>query len=328
MDQVITQSIVSQLEDRRGALQNAIGQIGEAPDLIRLLGDVDQALARLSTDAFGKCVVCHGRMDEREMLEFPTRQYCLCDLSSDQQKALQRDLDLAWQVQASLLPKQNLNFGGWQTHYRYLPAGPVSGDYCDVVTHESQGGWMYFLVGDVSGKGIAAAYLMAHLSAIVRRTLDEAVSVASLIATVNRHLNERSPESHFVTLVAGRANRSGRVEICNAGHCLPIVLRRSESFSLNSSGLPVGIIDPSDQQTSVLQLDVGDSLILHTDGISEAFDSAGNQYGAAALQQTAFANRDLSPAPLAAACLDHMHRFQTLANQHDDITLLILRRAG
>ena len=223
MDQVITQTIASQLEDRRGALQNAIAQIGKAPDLVRLLGDVDQALARLGTDAFGKCVV-------------------------------------------------------------------------------------------------------AHLSAIVRRTLDEAVSVARLIATVNRHLNERSPESHFVTLVAGRANRSGRVEICNAGHCQPIVLRRSESFSLNSSGLPVGIIDSSDQQTSVLQLDVGDSLILHTDGISEAFDSAGNQYGAAALNQTAFANRDMSPAPLAAACLDHLLRFQSTAPQLDDLTLLVLQR--
>jgi sigma-B regulation protein RsbU (phosphoserine phosphatase) len=326
MDQVITQTISGQLEERRDALQNAIAQIGPVPDLARLLNDVDQALARLKTDEFGKCVVCDGRMDDAEMLEFPTRQYCLCDLSASQQDALQRDLDLAWQVQASLLPKQNLSFGGWQSHFRYLPAGPVSGDYCDMLTHEAQGGWLYFLVGDVSGKGIAAAYLMAHLSAAVRRILEQPISVDRLMESVNRHLNERSTESHFVTLVAGRAHRSGRVEICNAGHCHPIVLRSHEAFSLSSSGLPVGILEQADPQTTVLQMENGDSLVLHTDGISEAGNPAGELFGAAALRQTVFGHRALSPAPLAATVLDQVRRFQSPAPQQDDITLLILRR--
>lgn len=326
MDHVVTQSIAGQLEDRRDALQNAIVQVGSTPDLTRLLQDVDQALARLQTEEFGKCAVCDGRMDDAEMLEFPTRQYCLCELSPQQQDALQRDLDLAWQVQASLLPKQNLNFAGWQTHFRYLPAGPVSGDYCDMVTHEARGGWLYFLTGDVSGKGIAAAYLMAHLSAAVRRLLDQPIPVDRLMESVNRHLNERAPESHFVTLIAGRAHRTGRVEICNAGHCQPIVLRRDESFAVMSAGLPVGVLESADAQVNVLQVEPGDTLLLYTDGVIEASDAAGRQFGAPTLQQVAFANRHHLPGPLVASCLDQVRRFLADGRQQDDITMVAMRR--
>ena len=326
MDPTTSHTVFHQLDERRAALRRAIDQVGPARDLLRLLSDVDQAMGRLGTAEFGKCLICDGQMDDAEMVESPTRRYCLCDLSTAQRAALQLDLDTAWQVQGSLLPSQNLAHAGWQTHFRYLPAGPVSGDYCDLLTQPSSTGWLYFLVGDVSGKGIAAAYWMAHLSALIRRTLDEPVSVAGLMETVNRHLSDRPSDSHFVTLAAGRAHRSGRVEIANAGHCRPIVLRRDESFALKSSGLPLGIWDKTDPETCVLQLDVGDSLVLFTDGISEATNPQGNQFGAAALEQSAFAHRQLAPAQLAAACLEDLRRFQAGLALQDDLTLLILRR--
>jgi len=328
MDQTLNQSLFAQLDTRRIALQRAIDELGAANDLVRLLADVDHAIERLGTEKFGKCIVCDGAMDDPEMLEQPTRRYCLCELNREQQAALQRDLDLAWEIQASLLPQQDLNFAGWQTHYRYLPAGPVSGDYCDLVAHESQGGWLYFLVGDVSGKGVAASYLMAHVSALVRRTLDEAVTVSRLVEIVNRHLSQRSPESHFVTLVAGRAHRSGRVEICNAGHCPPIVVRSNDSFTVKSNGLPVGIDGQSGYPTTVVQLGPWESILLYTDGVSEAMTGLEQMFGSGGIRKSAFTQRDMPPSRLVAHCLDDLRKFQSSESLHDDVTILALQRAA
>ena len=326
MNKVLNQTIRSQLIDRRKALERSIAQVNQPEDLVRLLSEVDRALERVGTDAFGRCVVCGEYCDDNEMLENPMRQYCLCDLSEHGTAALQRDLDLAWQVQASLLPPQNLTHANWQTHYRYQPAGPVSGDYCDLITHQSAEDWLYFLVGDVSGKGVAASYLMAHLSALVRRTLDVPVTLDDLMNTVNRHLSQRSPSTHFVTLVAGRAHASGRVEISNAGHCLPIVLRDGANQELESDGLPVGIWDDADYGVTVSELSPGDSIVLFTDGISEALNPAGDLYGTKNLTRVAARHRADSPPQLAAACLDDVNRFRESQPVSDDLTLMVLRR--
>lgn len=327
MNQMMVDSLYGQLEHRRVALASTIAEVGEANDLVRLLADVDRALKRLGTDAYGKCAICGGGMDDVEMLENPSRQYCLCELSPGQQQALQRDLDLAWQVQASLLPDQDISFGGWQLHYRYQPAGPVSGDYCDVITHSATEDWVYFLVGDVSGKGVAASYVMAHLSALVRRTLDEPVPVSSLMETVNRHLLERTTESHFITLVAGRANRDGRVELGNAGHCLPMIVTDGAARTLASTALPLGIATESEYQIHTTDLAKGESLVMYTDGITEARDLDERLYGTARLEKAVSAHRQSTPTRLAAACLEDVRRFQDGAPQSDDVTLMVVRRS-
>jgi sigma-B regulation protein RsbU (phosphoserine phosphatase) len=318
-------SLEDQLLDRRETLQKALAQVDRGDDLARLLVQVDQALERLGTDAYGRCTVCDGYMTDEEMQENPLRQYCLCDLSEHGRAALEHDLDMAWEVQASLLPKQNLTHAGWLTHYRYRPAGPVSGDYCDAIAHSTSDDWLYFLVGDVSGKGVAAAYLMAHLSALVRRTLDQPVAVDTLVSTVNRHLNERSSATHFVTLVAGRAHRSGRVEISNAGHCRPLVLRGDSPQELDSTGLPLGISAQADYQVHCTELAPGDSIVLYTDGISESRNAGDQLYGTADLSRVAATHRHESPTRLADACLADLHRFRGDTPPADDLTLMVVR---
>jgi sigma-B regulation protein RsbU (phosphoserine phosphatase) len=118
---------------RRARLESTIANLGQADDLLRLLTEVDAALSRLDAGSCGVCAVCHLSVDTEDLLANPMASYCLCKLSAERQRALERDLDLAWQVQAALLPKPNLTVSGWQTHDRYLPYGPVSGDCCDLV---------------------------------------------------------------------------------------------------------------------------------------------------------------------------------------------------
>jgi sigma-B regulation protein RsbU (phosphoserine phosphatase) len=297
------------LETRRAALVDTMREIGDAEDLRRMQGEIDRTLAELDGEHYGECVVCREPFEDDELRAEPMKRYCLCDLSDAQRGALEHDLQLAWSVQASLLPPNDVRAAGWHVHHRYRPAGPVGGDYCDVRTPGECGGWLYFLVGDVVGKGVAASFVMAHLSALVRSTLDAdgATPVATLVSRLNRYLAEHGPASRFVTLACGRANAAGDVELCNAGHCPPIVLGESGAESLASSGFPIGVVDESAYETHRLTLDPGAAIVLHTDGITEAQNDDGRQYGAETLRRLVMAHRAASPAP-------------------DDVTFMVLRR--
>lgn len=324
----VEHSLRSQLQNRRDRLTETITEVGDADDLLRLLTQVDSALERLGTDDFGRCEVCGESCDDDDLRAHPMLTYCLCRLTPEQQSALQRDLDLAWRVQAALLPEQNLAVRGWRIHFRYQPAGPVSGDYCDVLTPETDGEGVYFLLGDVSGKGVAASFIMAQLNGVVRSLVDQGVAISELFERANRHLSQSTLSSHFVTLVCGKANGSGEVEICNAGHCHPIIVRGSHLDTLDSTGFPLGLVEASTYETHTVNLAPGDSIILYTDGITEAPNSSNERYGHKALGRVLTANHGLPPARLADACLRDLASFQNGAARADDLTMMVVRRDG
>lgn len=326
MEATLQHSLREQLEHRRDRLTETIDEVGQADDLQRLLTEVDAALDRMGTGAFGRCEVCGGTCTDRQLRDNPMTTYCLCSLSPRQQAELQDDLDMAWRVQSALLPQQNRTVAGWQVHFRYLPAGPVSGDYCDVIVPEADDQSAYFLLGDVSGKGVAASFLMAQLNAVVRSIVNDGVSVSTLLQRVNAHLARSTPSSHFATLVGGRADGSGRLEIGNAGHCYPLVVRSGQVETLDATGFPLGLIDGGDYGTHRVEMSQGDSLVLYTDGITEAPNRSGRRYGAAALSGVVAANHELSPARLADACLRDLAVFRDGAAPSDDLAIMIVRR--
>src|SRR5215472_8683527 len=136
----------SQLLNRRARLRRTIADLKQPPDLLLLLNEVDAALSRLDAGSYGECAVCHTEIAADDLLANPTTSYCLCELSPERQHALERDLTLAWRVQAALLPAADLAVPGWQTHYRYIPNGPVSGDYCDLVVTEGHAAAEFYLM--------------------------------------------------------------------------------------------------------------------------------------------------------------------------------------
>src|SRR5262245_27122172 len=172
MDTSTETALRGQLLDRRSRLQSAITDTGKAEDLVRLLQQVDEALSRMDGHGYGDCDVCSESIDEKDLVLNPLMRYCLCNLSPEQQRALESDIGLARRIQAALLPQQDVRVAGWDVHYRYEPQGPVSGDYCDLLTRQNHSSEVIFLVGDVSGKGLAASLLMAHLNASFRSLLD------------------------------------------------------------------------------------------------------------------------------------------------------------
>ena len=320
----------SQLVDRRSRLESTISDLNRPPDLLRLLTEVDAALSRIDGPAFGTCAVCHERVEESDLAANPMATYCLCALTPERQRALERDLELAWQVQAALLPPLGLTAAGWQTHYRYLPHGPVSGDYCDLVANADAG--LYFMIGDVSGKGVAASLLMAHLNAALRGFARSGLSPQEALGEADRLLAQSTLASHYATLVCGRADASGEVEIVNAGHYPPLVVRADGSIDdVGAAGLPLGLAiaagpgkrDPAER----LRLNAGDTLVLYTDGLTEAANREEEEYGSERLSRVLSASVRLSPRELVARCLADVSSFLDGESFGDDFTVLALARA-
>lgn len=328
MDHSTEVSLRTQLLDRRHRIQDVLSQVAQAADMVRLLQEVDSALKRIDTHTFGGCQVCKETVDDDFLLANPMIQYCLCTLGPAQQEALQKDLELASRIQWALLPKQNLRFAGFEVHFRYLPAGPVSGDFCDLVTKGGEDEALYFLLGDVSGKGVAASFLMARLNALFRSLIDLGHPVHELVERANRLFSEGAIGSHYATVVCGKASPSGEVEICNAGHCPPLVVRGLDVASVESTGLPVGMFGGSPYAAHRVSLVPGETLVLYSDGLTEANDGSGQEYGARRLSELLRQGRELPPVALAAACLEDLSRFTAGADRQDDLTVMVVRRTG
>jgi len=314
-----------QLVQRHEKLEEAISRRSTAT-LVRLLEEVDAALSRCDGDAFGICEACHDSIETERLVADPLVRFCVDHLPEAQRRALEDDLELAAKLQARLLPKRNLECEGWRVAYHYQPAALVSGDYCDLLTGPD--GSLYFVLGDVSGKGVAASMLMGNLSAMFRALVPLGVGLAEIVAHANRSFCESTLPSQFATLICGKATGSGEVEICNAGHLEPLVFRADSVQSVESSGLPIGLFREQAFPTSELQLASGDLLLLMTDGITEARDGNDEEYGAGRLGEAARRAAELAPGEIVLACVQDLTAFRGIAPAVDDQTLMVLQRAG
>src|SRR5262249_46207310 len=223
------------LLDWRKRLENVIDDFEDSAHLAPLLSEVDLALQRIENGSNGICESCQEVIEDEAMKD-PIARFCLECLNKEQQRALESDIENVSRVQHSLLPKQDLAVEGWHAYYHYEAAGPVGGDYCDLVSNGN--GDLFFMVGDVSGKGIAASMLMAHLHAIFRSLIMLDLSVDQLVERANHIFSDATMPAYYATLVCGRARRSGEIEICNAGHCPPLLIRSNEVVSIEATGLP------------------------------------------------------------------------------------------
>ncbi len=313
----------SQLEERKRRLEAAIALAPQKAGLAGLLREVDSALERMARGSYGLCQECHEMIEQDRLLADPLVCYCLDHLSESQRAALQRDLDLATQVQRNLLPQVNLRAGGWETSYHYAPVGPVSGDYCDLIPSDGQ---LFFVLGDVSGKGVAASMLMAQLHALFRSLTGMGLPLGQIVTQANRVFCESALAGQYATLVCGQAKPSGEVEIHNAGHWPAIVVGHGGVLRIESTGLPLGMFHEFDFSATRLHLEAGDMLFLYTDGLSEA-RRGDDEYGVDGVTHLVRQQAARHPAELIAACLDDLRAFAD-GPPLDDLTLLAIQRMG
>ena len=314
----------SQLEKRKQRLEQAIALSPQNGKLSSLMHEVDSALRLMDDGTYGICNECHEAIECERLIANPLVRYCLDHLTKPERSALQRDLDLASDVQRNLLPQLNLRQSGWTTSYHYAPHGPVSGDYCDLIPTE---GALFFVLGDVSGKGVAASMLMAQLHALFRSLTGLRLPLSQLVTQANRVLCESAMAGQYATLVCGLAHPSGEVEIYNAGHCPAVVVSPSGPRLVDSMGLPLGMFCDGDFSTARLSLEPGDTLFLYTDGFSEANCGDGVEYGVERASRSVHQHSSRQPGELISGCIEDLNAFTAGAPLLDDLTLLAIQRA-
>jgi len=197
---------------------------------------------------------------------------------------MDEELKTASTIQRRLLPDPPKGIPGYTFVGANRACRTVSGDYYDFVVRPD--GRVYFVIGDVSGKGITAGLMMAGLQAAFRIYAKSDPAPGDLVSMLNVTLKENLPQSKFVTLFLGRIDtKSGTVEYANAGHTPPLWISRDGVTELGETDLLLGIVTKADYTQRTLQLGPGDSLILFTDGVTEAEDSDGNEFGSAIVME-------------------------------------------
>jgi phosphoserine phosphatase RsbU/P len=311
----------SQLEERKRRLETVLARTPGEASLEALLREVDAALDRFVAGTYGLCEACHDAVEADRLLADPLVRYCLDHLTELDRAALQRDLDLASELQRCLLPPPDLTVDGWETSYHYAPYGPVSGDYCDLFPCNGQ---LFFMLGDVSGKGVAASMCMAQLHALFRSLIGMGLPLAEIVVHSNRFLCDSGLAGRYATLVCGRAQPGGEIELFNAGHLPVIAVRQSGLRLLESTGFPLGMFRESTFTPARIRLGQGDLLFLYTDGLSEAAGESG-EYGIDRLMNLMGRQASFCASAVISACLEDLRRFAGATPGLDDMTLLAIR---
>lgn len=316
--------IRNQLLERRHRLETAEAAAGRAGEVQRLLQEVDAALRRIEAGTFGLCETCADPIEADRLLADPLTRFCLDHLTPGEQRALEQDLALAARIQRELLPKLDARLDGWTTAYHYGPAGLVSGDYCDLIPGDA--GEVYFLIGDVAGKGVAAAMLMSHLSAMLRTLVSMGLPLGHLVERASRVFCESTLPTSYATLVCGRASSSGEIEVCNAGHPPPLILGSGGTTRVDATGLPIGMFCSEQFSSHTVRLAPGDTLLLYTDGLIEARNPADEEYGVERLSALAASVAHLAPGRIVDACMHDLLAFSGGVRATDDVTIMVVRR--
>jgi sigma-B regulation protein RsbU (phosphoserine phosphatase) len=288
---------------------------------VQLLEQVDKALEKVDTGVFGVCEACHGTVESGRLLADPLTQVCLDCLKPAEQRALEQDLALAARIQAGLLPQQDTQAAGWRASYHYAPAGLVSGDYFDMVHHGKD---LYFMVGDVSGKGVAASMLMANLHAMFRVLIPTGHPLPEMVERANRIFSDSTLPTQYATLIVGRASEAGEVELCNGGHLPPLHVAAGGVKTICSSALPVGMFHDQEFVSTQVNVSPGDSLVIYTDGFTEAMGTDGAEYGEQRLNQFLQTRHGHSSRQLVEACVQDLQSHRAASPPVDDQTLVVL----
>jgi phosphoserine phosphatase RsbU/P len=250
-----------------------------------------------------------------------------------EKKRLEQELEIAREVQASLFPKQLPHAPGVAVFGGCEPARVVSGDYYDFIFMDDTR--LHIIVGDISGKGISAALLMANLQAAIRNQLmalkepasnNPETSLASLMEQLNQQIFENSPSEKYATLFALRYDAGTcRLAYCNAGHLPPYLLLNGSVKRLEAGGTVLGLFSDTAYTAASVELPAGATLAIFTDGVTEAVNENDEEFGEDRLLEALRESRAATPEGIYHHVINRVQRWQGNMKQQDDITLIIAK---
>ena len=242
----------------------------------------------------------------------------------EEARRLERELDLARDIQMNLVPSRAFKLGMWEIFGRVFPAKQVGGDSFDYFAVENER--LGFAIADVSGKGGPAALLMSNGQASRRAFCAGNMPIPEKIALVNESVARSAAPGKFITLFYGELDPQGVLRFTNAGHNYPLLRRRDGTIEeLKEGGMPLGLFDGATFLEGQVTLTPGDTLLLFSDGVSEANDIRGEEFGDDLLREL-WLKHGAEPAESSiAALLARIEAFRGSAAQSDDITMVVLQ---
>lgn len=244
-------------------------------------------------------------------------------------RRLEKEIEIARKIQQTLLPQQIPDIDGFEVAIFNQPAKYVGGDYHDIMKLSS--GNIIITIGDVSGKGMPAALLMANVQASIRRCSEDHYSPREILQRVNSALCpicQIIEEHRFVTLFYANLNpKNGEMVFSNAGHNYPVLFKQDGSIQIlsNGCGIPCGILDDFHYDEATIKLSSGDIILFYTDGVIESMNADEIMFGEERLIDLIMKNLKASPDKLVSKICKELERFMENSTQYDDMTLMVFK---
>ncbi len=249
-------------------------------------------------------------------------------LQEAERARLARELELAHDIQQSLLPQTAPQLPGYEIAFRWRAAREVGGDFCDFVTLSD--GRLGLMIADVSGKGIPAALYMMFARTLLRAVALSGREPAAMLMRTNELVVADSTSDYFITVYYSLLDPERHRLICaSAGHNLAFhVSAHNGVRPLTTAGIPLGVVSPAEIEQIELTLAAGDVVLFYTDGVSDALNAANEEFGHERLAELLQAHRDASAEAIADAIVAAVRDFAGDVAQYDDFTLIVLKRVA
>lgn len=339
MDTTFLRDIRTRLVEQRQSLTNWLFTTPARERQIRLgpadeqavethLRVLDTAIEKTEDRTLGVCEVCHDYIEPDQLVMDYTRCVCLEHLSAEERARLEFELELSTKVQQALLPQEVPEIPGLELAAFSRPADIGGGDYFDFLRFwdEAHG----LVIGDVAGHGIAASLLMASLQATLRTLAPDHRAPAEVVRRLNLLFSHNVRMTSFVTLFLARFDpRTYELTYCNAGHNPPLLRTQSNGndllFWLRPTGAAIGLVEEFQFETETVTLEPGDVLALYTDGIIEAMDPQGEEFGQDRLAELVREGAHWSPQELVWSVRQRLQEFTQGQPFADDTTLIVCK---
>lgn len=244
-----------------------------------------------------------------------------------EKEKLEKELDLAKEIQRNLLPKTNPIIPGWDVVGKSIPSKTVGGDYFDII--ELSGDEYMFIVADISGKGIPAALLMSNLQAIIRTLISLDLTLKELVERVNTLLYTNTTMDKFATMFIAKLNKSNSsLEYINAGHNPPVYIKANgDIVELTEGCLLLGVIENlGNIGRNMIVLNSGDTILMYTDGINEAINVDREEYGTRRMIENMKKCSKSKSNMILDTIYSSVKDFSSGMEQYDDMTAIIIKK--
>ncbi len=335
----IYHNIQTGLVEKRQALNEFLETASEVEKDICLCEDetcidehlhvIDESLNKLEDGLLGVCEVCHGIVDESLLEMDYTASVCLDHYSDDERRRLESELELSQIVQRALLPQRAPVISGVDIAAFSRPAEIIGGDYFDFFKFKD--GTHGLVIADVSGHGVSAGMLMSSLQTALQTMAPDTNSPAEILERINRFYIHNIRFTTFVTVFLARYDSNDRtLTYVNSGHNPPAIFHRNELGIewLTRTAPAIGLAEEYFPRTETVKLSEGDTLLLYTDGVTEALNLDTEQFGTERLAQFVQNAADLTASDMLQVVRQGITAYSGDVPLADDLTLVALKVSG